>query len=61
MRGLKAKSADIQSKIIKEAMKNGVIVLKSGNNTVRFLPSLTITKDEIEEGFARLKKALAAI
>ncbi|MBD3807490.1 MAG: aspartate aminotransferase family protein [Epsilonproteobacteria bacterium] len=61
MRGLKAKNGDIQAKTIKQAMKEGVIVLKSGNNTVRFLPSLTITKDEIDEGFARLSKALESI
>lgn len=58
MRGLKAKSSEIQVKTIKQSLKEGVIVLKSGNNTVRFLPSLTITKDEIDEGFARLGRAL---
>jgi acetylornithine/N-succinyldiaminopimelate aminotransferase len=58
MRGLKAKSSDIQVKTIKQSLKEGLIVLKSGNNTVRFLPSLTITKDEIDEGFARLGRAL---
>ncbi len=61
MRGLKAKSSEIQVKTIKQSFKEGVIVLKSGNNTVRFLPSLTITKDEIDEGFARFKKALSNI
>ncbi len=61
MRGLKAKSSEIQIKTIKQSLKEGVIVLKSGNNTVRFLPSLTITKDEIDEGFARFKKALSNI
>lgn len=61
MRGLKAKSSDIQAKTIKQAMKEGVIVLKSGNNTVRFLPCLTITKDEIDEGFDRLEKAMSNI
>ena len=61
MKGLKAKSSEIQVKTIKQSFKEGVIVLKSGNNTVRFLPSLTITKDEIDEGFARFKKALSNI
>ncbi|MDD5359777.1 MAG: aspartate aminotransferase family protein [Sulfurovaceae bacterium] len=61
MRGLKAKSSDIQVKTIKQSLKEGLIVLKSGNNTVRFLPSLTITKDEIDEGFVRFKKALSNI
>lgn len=61
MRGLKAKSSEIQVKTIKNAIKEGVIVLKSGGNTVRFLPSLTITKKEIDEGFERLNKALISI
>ena len=61
MRGLKAKSSEIQVKTIKNAIKEGVIVLKSGGNTVRFLPSLTITKKEIDEGFARLGRALEKV
>ena len=39
-------------------MKEGVIVLKAGRNTVRFLPSITITKNEIDEGFKRFEKAI---
>jgi acetylornithine aminotransferase len=58
MRGLRAKSAQIQSAIIQKAFEEGVLVLKAGRNTVRFLPPLTITKEEIEEGFARFEKAL---
>ncbi len=61
MRGLRAKNADIQGKIIKQSMAEGLIVLKAGRNTVRFLPSLTITKNEIDEGFARFEKALGSI
>jgi acetylornithine aminotransferase len=34
------------------------MVLKSGNNTLRFLPALTISKSEIDEGFIRLQKAI---
>ena len=58
MRGLRAKSADIQSQVIQKAFEEGLLVLKAGRNTVRFLPPLTITEEEIEEGFARLKNAL---
>ncbi len=61
MRGLRAKSADIVSKVMKNSMKNRLIVLKAGRNTVRFLPSLTITKDEIDEGFKRFEKAIITI
>jgi len=58
MRGLRAKSADIQGSIIEKSMAEGLVVLKAGRNTVRFLPSITITKKEIDEGFKRFEKVL---
>jgi len=61
MRGLRAKNAEVQGKIIKESMKERVVVLKAGRNTVRFLPSLTITKSEIDEGFKRFEAALSSL
>jgi len=61
MRGLRARDADTQSAIIESAFDAGVIVLKAGRNTVRFLPSLTITQEEIDEGFDRFEKALETI
>jgi len=61
MRGLRAKSADIQAKVIQEALAKRVVVLKAGRNTVRFLPSLTISKAEIDEGFGRLEAALERV
>jgi acetylornithine aminotransferase len=36
-------------------------VLKAGRNTVRFLPSLTITKNEIDEGFKRFEKVISSL
>ena len=61
MRGLRAKDAKTVSDILERTMQEGVIVLKAGRNTVRFLPSLTITKDEIDEGFKRFEKALNSL
>jgi len=61
MRGLRAKSAEIQSTVIKNSMKEGVVVLKAGRNTVRFLPSLTISKSEIDEGFKRFEKVISSM
>ncbi len=58
MRGLRVKDSDTLNSIIKNANKNGVLVLKAGKNTLRFLPPLTITKKEIDEGFKRLEKAV---
>ena len=59
MRGLRAKDADTLAAVIGNAREAGVMVLKAGRNTLRFLPPLTITKEEIDEGFARLEKAVA--
>jgi len=58
MRGLRAKSAEIQGNVIQNSMHEGLVVLKAGRNTVRFLPSITITKAEIDEGFVRFEKVL---
>ena len=61
MRGLRAKSAQIQSDVLKQALKERLIILKAGRNTVRFLPSLTITKAEIDEGFKRFEAAVSSL
>ena len=61
MRGLRVVDADTLGRIINAARNEGVIVLKAGRNTLRFLPPLTITKEDINEGFARLEKAMASL
>lgn len=57
MLGLKLKDQKNQKRIIDNAFEEGLLILKSGKDVVRFLPALSIKIDEIEEGFARLKKA----
>ena len=42
------------------ARKHGVLVLVAGPNVMRFLPPLTITDAELEQGLARFKLALSA-
>lgn len=58
MRGLKTINDDMLNKIIQKAKTHKLLLLKSGNATLRFLPPIIITKDEIKEGFMRLQKAL---
>ncbi|MBS9875633.1 aspartate aminotransferase family protein [Vibrio alginolyticus] len=43
------------------AGKQGLMVLVAGANVVRFTPSLVITQQEIEEGLAKLDKAIATL
>lgn len=61
MRGLKTPSDEVLSRIITSAKNERLLLLKSGNATLRFLPPILITKDEMDEGFARLQKALDTI
>lgn len=61
MRGLRVRDADTLANFIDSAFKNGVLVLKSGKNTARFVPSLTITKAEIDTGFERLEACVRAL
>ena len=42
------------------ALAEGLIVITAGGNVLRLAPALNIPASDIEEGFARLKKALAA-
>lgn len=61
MRGLRVKDAETLASIIKNAFDKGVLVLKAGRNTLRFLPPLTISDTEIIEGFKRLDEALSSL
>lgn len=61
MRGISCFDGEILGKIIKSGFENGVLVLKAGKNTLRFLPPLTISKDEINEGMKRLRCAIEAL
>jgi acetylornithine aminotransferase len=61
MLGLRVKDTNTLTNILCKAFENGVLVLKAGQNTLRFLPPLTITNEEIDLGFQRLDKALKTI
>jgi len=61
MRGLRVRDADTLAEIIPAAFNEGILVLRAGKNTLRFLPPLTISKIEIDEGFKRLANALNKI
>lgn len=58
MRSLELKDPKHQATITDLAFKERLLILRSGKNVLRFLPPLTITKEEIHEGFKRLNYAL---
>lgn len=47
--------------IVRAAQSSGVFVLNAGPDVVRFAPSLIIGKNDIEEGLARLEKAVLGL
>ncbi|MCX6051200.1 MAG: aspartate aminotransferase family protein [Campylobacterales bacterium] len=61
MCGLRAKDGNTLAKVITRAREEGVMVLKAGRDTLRLLPALTITKEEIDEGFVSLERAVSAL
>jgi len=61
MCGLRVKDGDTLTKVISNAREEGVIVLKAGRDTLRLLPALTITKEEIDEGFMCLNRAVSSL
>ena len=48
------------SEIIKAARERGLLVITAGQNTLRFVPSLNISEEEIKEGLVILEQAIAA-
>lgn len=61
MQGLVLRDEKNLGEIFNQALQNGLLILKSGKRTLRFLPALNIKKSEIKEGFARLRKSLDEI
>lgn len=61
MCGLRAKNAETLSSVVLNAKDEGVMLLKAGRNTLRFLPPLTITKEEVDEGFKALSSAVSSL
>lgn len=46
--------------IIKAARERGLLVISAGHNTLRFVPSLLISEEEIKEGLKILESAIVA-
>ncbi|KAL7623720.1 acetylornithine aminotransferase [Parahypoxylon ruwenzoriense] len=47
------------SPIVKAARERGLLVITCGTNTLRFVPPLTVSEEEIESGLAILEEAIA--
>ena len=57
---LKPAHAGRAGEILDHAAVQGLLLLQAGPDVLRFVPALNISDEEIAEGLARLRKALAA-
>jgi acetylornithine aminotransferase len=46
--------------IVKAARERGLLIITAGTNTLRFLPSLNISEEEIKQGLDILEESIAA-
>jgi len=44
--------------VVGKALQEGVVVNATGENTIRLLPPLNLTREEADEGLHRLKTAI---
>ena len=49
------------SKIVEGARQKGLIILTAGENVIRLLPPLTISREEIQQGIAILKEVFSEL
>ena len=49
------------SKIVEAARQKGLIILTAGENVIRLLPPLTISREEIQQGIAVLKEVFSEL
>ena len=61
IRGLRVINDKILGSLITLCFNEGLLLLKAGKTTLRFLPALTITKEDVDEGFKRLENAISKI
>lgn len=49
------------SKLVEAARQKGLIILTAGENVIRLLPPLTISREEIQQGIAILKEVFSQV
>lgn len=49
------------SKIVEAARQKGLIILTAGENVIRLLPPLTISREEIQQGITVLKEVFSEV
>lgn len=61
MLGLPLANADLPVKVVEKCRAKHVLLLSCGRNTLRFVPSLIVTKSEVDEAIDVLDEVLASL
>ena len=56
----KEKNPEVRNRVVKEAAKRGLVLLGCGDNSLRFIPPLVVTKEEIDVAMEIFEEALKA-
>jgi acetylornithine/N-succinyldiaminopimelate aminotransferase len=59
--GLKLKTSVVPASVVKAAAAERLLIVGAGDNTVRILPPLVASDEEITQGISRLSRALAHV
>jgi 4-aminobutyrate aminotransferase len=54
----KTPAKELCDKVTERAFQNGLLLLSCGVSTLRFMPPLVVTRDEIDEAMALLEASL---
>ena len=54
-------SDELRRKFLKTAREKGVLMLGSGERSIRFRPALIITRAEVDTGIERIREGLKAL
>lgn len=59
--GLKLRAELQPAELVGKSLNENLLTIGAGDNVVRLIPPLTVSQDEISEGFTRLKRALSRL
>jgi len=61
MLGLPVRAPHVASSFVTPALERGLLINAAGRNTLRFVPPLIISNDEVREAMVRLRAAIADV